>query len=95
MPQEEMVAARSHSKLLAAQTCSRGGARSLRGPQGGGRLPLFSQPREGRSWLGSPRLGVKGTVVPAEGRACTWKEALTRAEGRQETKLGGLNLILL
>lgn len=51
-PQRETVAAKSHPKLLAAQTCSWGGARRLRGLGVGvrGRLPPVSQPRQGR-WL--------------------------------------------
>lgn len=66
-PQEETVASKFHLKLLAAQTCSRGGARSPsrlggRGNRGGGRRQAssISQPKEGRGGLGSARVGVRG-----------------------------------
>lgn len=54
------MAAKSHPKLLTAQTCSWGGARSLRGPGVGGGLPQFLSPERGGAWLGVPQNRIQG-----------------------------------
>lgn len=66
-PQEETVASKFHSKLLAAQTCSRGGARSpsrLRG--GGGRWGGGREVVGGGRWWG--RGQASSISQPKEGR---------------------------
>lgn len=76
-PGREMVAAKSQPKLLTAQTCSWGGARSLRSPGMGvrGRFPQFHSPDRGGSWLGVPQ-------NRSEGKRHSWqREQLVQRPG--------------
>lgn len=72
-PRRESVAAKSHPKLLAAQTCSWGGARSLGGSGVGvgGRLPpvQFRKPETGGSWLRVPQNRSQGKGIPGRGNS--------------------------
>lgn len=63
---ESHVAAKSHPKLLTAQTCSWGGARSLRGPGVGARLPQFHSPEGRRLAWGPPEEDSRGKAFPAK-----------------------------
>lgn len=89
------MAARSHSKLLAAQTCSRGGARSLRGPPGGGGQvsPIFTAQR-GEEPVGVTQTGSQGESCSCGGQSLHVERGAHPGKGRQETKFGNLNLIL-
>lgn len=66
-PQREMVTAKSHLKLLTAQTCSWGGARNLRGPEGGRPgFPYFHSPEMGGGWLGVTQNRSQGKNIPGD-----------------------------
>lgn len=63
---ERDVAAKSHPKLLTAQTCSWGGARSLRGPGVGARLPQFHSPERRCLAWGPPEQDSRGKAFLAK-----------------------------
>lgn len=62
LPRGHVATAKSHLKLISAQTCSSGGAGSLAGPG-------FTAQRGEGAGSGSPGMGV-GVSPPAEGTAC-------------------------
>lgn len=65
-PQREMMTAKSHPKLLMAQTCSWGGARNLRGPEGGPGFPCFHSPEMGGGWRGVTQNRSQGQSISGD-----------------------------